>query len=139
MNAKITSISVEPGQAGQRFVIGLRAGENNEYFSTPLNPSTEKAQTSSRINLGQLRNAIPALMGSADPIREMLVKRSKFIGVEVELVVEDQLDSEGNVVMGKNGKPYHNVRLLPSNSDLSEEQVNALLANTATVSQDLES
>lgn len=127
MNAIISNISVESGkQNSMRFVITLAVPNDKptyEFFGTPL----DKPE-SVRINVAQMRNALPDLMGVADPIRHMLLNRSKFVARKVEISVEDQLDDNGQPVLNpRTQTPYHNVRLLASHEDLTEEQVNTLL------------
>jgi hypothetical protein len=136
MNAIISNISVEPGKNNiLRFVISLAIPGDKptyEFFGTPLDDS-QKAVESRRINVAQMRNAFPDLMGVSDPIRHMLRNRSKFVARKVEISVEDQLKDGVVVINERTGQAYHNVRLLPSHEDLTEEQVNALLNSVMTL------
>lgn len=142
--ARINRISVEVGAAGKRFIISLvhnvaatvdaegkvlvPAKLAYETFSVPLS-----SEDSKRIGKQQVRNAIPALMAVDNPFQHLLQHRSTFIGTEVAFTSTPQLDADGKQKVGPNGQKYVNVRLEPSNADLTSEQAAALLADEAGV------
>ena len=133
--AKIHRIGVESGQAGNRFILTL------VHLAAAIPPATEgkpvyatfsvplSSVDSVRIGRQQLRNAIPALMGVADPMQELLVHRSRFIGTEVAFISVPQVDADGQPKRNRDGVQYVNVRLEPSSADLTPEQASALLAS----------
>lgn len=136
--AKIHRIGVESGRAGNRFILTL------VHIAAAIAPATEGKPTyatfsvplsstdSVRIGKQQLRNAIPALMGVADPMQELLVHRSKYIGTEVAYITVPQVDDNGQPKRNPDGVQYVNVRLEPSSADLTPEQAAALLAAPAS-------
>lgn len=124
MNAIIKNISPEAGAKGLNFVIALQTGTTREYFRVSLSN-----ETSRRIGDNQLRGAFPELTTIGDPIRYLLANRSKYLGKEVEIEVIDQVEKGTNIVRtDKQGRSMHNVRLVPSNRDYSNQELEALFA-----------
>jgi hypothetical protein len=137
MKATITSASVDKNKLGQnRFVLTLQTSNGNEYFATTLStpgaePLTDSQLINLRISLGQLKASITSLMTVADPVRQIMIKRSTYVGTTVEIEVEEQKDRATGVVQrNAKGIAYKNVRLVPSHDDLTEEQVNALFGGS---------